>query len=126
MKTKREIAEKYMALLSTGKVEEIISLFTFDAIVSSPIYGEKKASLFYKELIDDTTSSALKLKGIFEDRNLNSIALYFEYTWTLISGKIVVFDVVDVIVFDDEHKIVSLKIIYDTVVSRDLVNQIKK
>jgi ketosteroid isomerase-like protein len=66
----------------------------------------------------DTISSELKLKGIFDDADSDRIALYFEYKWTIKSGKIVEFDAVDIIVFDNDNKITTLKIIYDTVISR--------
>jgi hypothetical protein len=68
----------------------------------------------------------LKLKGIFEDADSARIALYFEYKWTVKSGKITEFDVVDIFKFNDENKITELKIIYDTVISRNLVDEINK
>lgn len=49
----------------------------------------------------------------------------FEYKWTVKSGKIVEFDVVDILDFDKENKIIGLKIIYDTVISRNLVDEMK-
>ena len=125
MLTKREIAKKYIEYLSIGDVEKIINLFAANGKVSSPIYGEKPAGLFYKELIEDTINSSLQLKGIFEEVDSNHIALYFEYTWTVKSGKMVQFDVVDILDFDEDNKIIKLKIIYDTVISRKLVQEMK-
>ena len=123
--TKREIANKYIEYLSIGDVEKIVNLFADNGKVSSPIYGEKPAGLFYKELLEDTINSALKFKGIFEEADSNRIALYFEYTWTVKSGKMVQFDVVDILDLDNENKIIKLKIIYDTVISRKLVDEMK-
>ena len=123
--TKREIAKKYIEFLSIGDVAEIVNLFAENGKVSSPIYGEKQAGKFYKELSEDTITSELKLKGIFEDADSDRIALYFEYKWTVKSGKIVEFDVVDILDFDGKNKIIELKIIYDTVISRDVVNEMK-
>jgi ketosteroid isomerase-like protein len=123
--TKREIAKKYIEFLSIGDVEKIVNLFAENGKVSSPVYGEKQAGEFYKELTEDTITSELKLKGIFEDHDSDSIALYFEYKWTVKSGKIVEFDVVDILDFDNENKIIALKIIYDTVISRNLVAEMK-
>jgi hypothetical protein len=123
--TKREIANKYIELLSMGDVEKIVDLFAENGKVSSPIYGEKQAGIFYKELIADTLSSDLKLRGIFEDAESDRIALYFEYKWTVKSGKFVEFAAVDIFDFDNENKITVLKIIYDTVISRNLVDEMK-
>lgn len=48
--TKREVATKYIECLSNGAVEQIVSLFSADGMVSSPIYGDKPATSFFKEL----------------------------------------------------------------------------
>ena len=124
--TKKEVAKKYIEFLSAGHLDDILSLFAENATVHSPIYGENDATTFYKILIDDTENSKLQLKGIFEDSESANLALHFEYTWTLKSTKVVAFDVVDIIEFDNQNKIIELKIIYDTVVSRQLVNELKK
>ncbi|HEY5686984.1 MAG TPA: nuclear transport factor 2 family protein [Yeosuana sp.] len=123
---KKEIAKQYIEFLSKDHFEGIIGLFEENGKVYSPIYGERSASDFYDALAEDTCNSELKLNEIFENINSGNIALYFTYRWTLKSGKIVVFDVVDIIKFDDQNKILELKIIYDTVVSRNLVEELKK
>ncbi|MCE7067175.1 nuclear transport factor 2 family protein [Dyadobacter sp. CY326] len=123
--TKKDVATKYIEFLSNGAVEKIVSLFTEDGMVSSPIYGDKLARAFFKELTDDTANSKLTLKRIFDDVGSNALALYFEYEWTVRSGKIVIFDVVDIIEFNTETKIERLKIIYDTVLARKLIEDIR-
>ncbi|MCF0074293.1 hypothetical protein LZD49_27665 [Dyadobacter sp. CY261] len=123
--TKNEVARKYIEYLSNGAVEQIVGLFAENGTVSSPIYGDKLAKHFFKELTDDTANSRLTLKRIFEDADSNSLALYFEYEWTVKSGKIVVFDVVDILDFNNETKIEKLKIIYDTYVARRLIEDIR-
>jgi hypothetical protein len=123
--TKSEVATKYIEYLSNGAVEQVVSLFSADGMVSSPIYGDKPATSFFKELTNDTTNSKLTLRRIFDDPDSNSLALYFEYEWTVKSGKVVVFDVVDVLDFNHETKIEKLKIIYDTFVARKLVEDMR-
>ncbi|WP_237270756.1 hypothetical protein [Tenacibaculum discolor] len=54
------------------------------------------------------------------------MALYFTYKWTLKNNEKVEFDVVDIIELNSENKITKLKIIYDTVISRKLVNKLNK
>jgi hypothetical protein len=116
--TKKDIAKKYISHLQKGKTEQIIALFHKDGMVDSPLYGLKSASEFFKDLSEDTISSELSIQGVFEDEESNSIALYFNYKWILTNKKAVNFDVVDIIEFDQQSKILKLKIIYDTVNSR--------
>ncbi len=120
--TKKDVAKQYISFLEQGYTEGIIALFTEEGQVSSPIYGEKRADIFYENLKADTLNSKLELKGIFEDENSNKIAIHFNYIWTLKNKSTVEFDVVDIIEFNSNHKIVHLQIIYDTVKSRALVN----
>ncbi|WP_417784673.1 nuclear transport factor 2 family protein [Tenacibaculum sp.] len=119
---KGQIAKKYLEHLEKGNIEKVINLFSNNGIVESPIYGIKKADEFYRELNNDTSNSELILKGIFEQNESNNLALYFTYKWTLKNNEKVEFDVVDIIELDSENKITKLKIIYDTVISRKLVN----
>ncbi|WP_224490954.1 nuclear transport factor 2 family protein [Robertkochia flava] len=121
---KTEIAKTYLRYLENGAMEKVIDLFNDDGTVESPIYGIKKADVFYRELNNDTSNSELILKGIFEQHDSNSLALYFTYKWTLKNNQKVAFDVVDIIELDVENKIKTLKIIYDTVVSRKLINEL--
>lgn len=120
----KAVAERYMQLLEQGDMASVIQLFSVDGIVSSPIYGTQRAADFYRILAEDTTQSKLKLKGIFEEKEQLKLAVYFEYIWTLRSGKIVQFDVVDILEFDTRNKIQQLTIIYDTVISRQLVKEL--
>ena len=115
------VAKKYLEFLESGNIEGVIGLFNENGIVESPIYGIKKAVDFYRELNNDTSNSELHLKGIFEQIDSDTLALYFTYSWTLKNNQKVDFDVVDIIDFDSQHKIKHLKIIYDTVISRKLV-----
>lgn len=116
------IAENYLRYLEQGATSKIIDLFAPDGYVDSPLYGMQKAADFYQALSADTISSTLKIRNIFEDHSTNSIALYFSYVWVLKNQEQVQFDVVDIIEFDRNNKIVMLKIIYDTVVSRKLMD----
>lgn len=124
--TRKEIAHQYIKLLAVGDIKSIISLFSKDGKVFSPIYGEKDATSFYHQLAGDTTKSELMTKGIFENLETKEIALYFEYIWTVKTGKVVKFDVIDILQFDDQDKITNLRIIYDTVRSRKLVEEINE
>ncbi|ANH61446.1 nuclear transport factor 2 family protein [Dokdonia donghaensis] len=121
---KKEIAKQYITHLENGNIEQVVALFNQNGMVDSPLYGIKKASEFYRKLKSDTLNSELHVKGIFEEDHTNSIALYFTYKWTLKNNQKVAFDVVDIIEFDNQNKIDKLKIIYDTVTARKLVEEL--
>ena len=123
---KNEIARNYLEYLESGDMDKVIDLFNDSGIVESPIYGIKKAEEFYRELNNDTSNSELHLKGIFEQKDSNNFALYFTYKWTLKNNQKINFDVVDIIELDSQNKIKKLKIIYDTVISRKLVNELNE
>lgn len=121
MRLKKEIAEKYIDFLRKSEIDKLIELFSEDAVIDSPIYGQMKASVFFKILKGDTSESILKIHGIFERNEDHEIALYFEYLWKLKNGASVTFDVVDIMKFNEKNKITFLKIIYDTVKARPLL-----
>ncbi len=121
---KKEIAKEYIKHLENGNIEQVLALFNQNGMVDSPLYGIKKADEFYLELNSDTTNSELSLLGIFEESDSKNLALYFTYKWTLRNNQVVEFDVVDIIEFDIQNKISKLKIIYDTVIARKLVEQL--
>ena len=123
--TKKEIAKQYISYLENAEVTKVIGLFSDTGMVDSPLYGIKKAHDFYSELNDDTSNSELFIKGIFEEEGSDKIALYFTYKWTLKDNEKVEFDVVDIIEFDTQNKITKLKIIYDTVIARELLKKLK-
>lgn len=125
MATKKEIAMNYLEFLENGNIRELLKLFSEDGIVDSPVYGLMTAKQFYHELTDNTQKSKLILKGVFEEKNSGKIAIYFHYNWTLINNEQVEFDVVDIIEFNSSKQITKLKIIYDTVKSRKVVNELK-
>jgi len=126
MITKKEVAIQYLDTLEKGNITELLKLFTENGIVDSPVYGVLNATEFYNELSNDTINSKLRLKGIFQENDSNKLALYFEYRWTMKNNKQVEFDVVDILEFDDFNHITKLKIIYDTVKSREMVNELRK
>ena len=107
----KTIARKYIEFLEKGDLNGINRLFHKDGMVESPLYGKMRASEFYKELMSDTTKSQLEIKGIYETPESNSIALFFNYKWTMKNNEIADFDVVDIIDFNNTSEIRNLKII---------------
>lgn len=111
-----EICRQYLDALNKGNLEKVLLLFDPNAVVVSPLYGEKPATIFYKDLFGDTNRSETNLLNIFDSISGNaSVALHFHYIWTLKSGKTVEFECVDVFeMTPNRKKFNKLKIIYDT------------
>lgn len=112
----KDICNEYLDALNEGDLEKVLSLFTKNAVVVSPLYGEMDAISFYKDLFADTKKSDTKLLNVFDTSDKgDSIGLHFHYTWTLQSGEVVKFEVVDVFeLSDDKSHFKKLTIIYDT------------
>ena len=121
----KTIALNYIKFLENSETNKIIDLFAKNGKVNSPLYGIKGAQSFYNELARDTLNSKLKVNTIFEDNESRKVALYFTFHWTFLNKKEVVFDVVDIIEFNTSNEIISLTIIYDTVIARGLLNDMR-
>ena len=109
-----QIAESYLEALQASDLKGILSLFDPQGVVISPVYGQRSAQEFYELLFKDTQSSETKVLDILTNPKNKCIALYFQYKWTLSAGKEVSFECVDLMRMNHEHKIASLRIIYDT------------
>lgn len=111
---------KYLEALKAADLEALLNLFAAEALVHSPLYGSRKASLFYRNLLADTRTSELKPLDVFINTESRTAALHFLYEWTMRDGSKITFDCVDIFSFDESGKISDLKIIYDTAATRPL------
>ncbi len=125
--TPRDLCAAYLAALDNADLEAVRALFSPDGLVVSPLYGVKKAHDFYASLFADTNRSETTLLGIFEAaQDGGSVALHFQYVWTMKSGKVVTFECVDVFeLTEDRQKFQKLTIIYDTAPLRDEFNGLR-
>ena len=108
----------YLSAVERADVDEMLKLFTPDAVVHSPLYGPMPAVRFYPALFADTGESRLTLKGILEGRsegNGRLLAFWFHFDWRLPSGRQAPFEVMDLAELSDDGRISSLRLIYDTV-----------
>ena len=124
----KKLCKEYLKALNDGNLNNVLNLFTTDGVVISPLYGEMSANKFYTDLFNDTNRSDTRLLNIFiSNMDDTSVALHFQYKWTLKSEKIVEFECVDVFeITEDEKQFKKLKIIYDTTPIRDDFNESKK
>ena len=116
--TAAELVSAYLAALERGDAAGVLELFAPGAMVRSPLYGPQLATEFYPKLFADTSSSRLTLLGLMEGRTQHGTALisfWFHFDWRLPSGVAAPFDVVDLAELDEDGRIATLRIVYDTV-----------
>lgn len=120
------IIREYLHNLESGNYQGITDLFSNNAIVISPLYGEKLVNDFYKELFNDTSQSKITLKNILISTNQENIAAaHFLYEWIMKNDSISPFECVDIFEFNANKKITKLTIIYDTYQTRIRFEKLK-
>ena len=119
----KEQMQAYLDYLAKADYKQLMSLFSPNAEVISPLYGVQKASDFYQQLFEDTNESILVFQDSFVNEEKKTASLNFLYTWKMANGEETYFDCIDVFQFDENHKIKQLKIIYDTAATRPLFNK---
>ena len=122
MNTYQKLANDYLKYLQEDDLEGIVSLFSEDGLVVSPLYGQQDARSFYESLSQDTQASRLTFDGLFIEENKKRLALLFDYHWLMQNGNEVTFKVVDIIDLDESDKIKKLTIIYDAGQARERLN----
>src|SRR6478672_6064407 len=109
-----DLCLSYLTALNEGNLDDVLKLFTEDAVVLSPLYGKMPVKNFYKELFSDTNNSSTELLNIFLSTTDNkSIALHFNYQWKMKNGFVETFECVDVFNLNEtQGKFNKLTIIY--------------
>ena len=123
--TETGFVQEYLDALSAGDIDRILRLFTADAVVYSPLYGEMPAAEFYPALFNDTAESRLRLRTTMTGQHQGKpvVAFWFDFDWTLANGTPAPFSVVDIAELDMEGKIEVLRIVYDTAPIRAVFNE---
>ncbi|MEA1993680.1 MAG: nuclear transport factor 2 family protein [Euryarchaeota archaeon] len=117
---------RYVKALENESYDEVMSLFAENAVVVSPLYGRMDASLFYRDLFEDTQKSTITPLNLFTAKNNGRTgAVHFLYTWTLKNGTITSFECVDIVQFASDGKIQQLTIIYNTAAIREEFKKMK-
>jgi SnoaL-like domain len=123
----REAIYNYFKGLETGNVNMIMDVFSDNAMVHSPLYGDQPAALFYTKLFADTRQSDITLLNIFESvENNYTAAVHFKYHWILADGTPTHFECVDIFKFDENGKVADMTITYDTAKLRPAFEALSK
>ena len=118
------MAQAYLQHLENADLTALLQLFAADAEVLSPLYGRQSATQFYSQLFADTNQSELELKDTLSNTANRSGCIFFQYSWTLASGEVVRFDVIDYLQLNTSGQITFLQIVYDTVQSRPALEKV--
>jgi hypothetical protein len=111
------MVDEYLAALETADTTRMLTLFADGAIVNSPLYGLMPAREFYPRLFQDTAQASLRLRSVLVGKTTEgrpTVAFWFDFHWTLSDGALVQFTVVDVAELDQDGRILTLQILYDT------------
>lgn len=120
-----KILTQYLEALEKGSYQDVMNLFSENAVVTSPLYGRVKAAQFYKELLKDTTKSKITVLNLFTNKSETVGAAHFLYEWILKDRTVTSFECVDVVEFSCNGKIDHLTIIYDTHETRQAFEKMK-
>jgi ketosteroid isomerase-like protein len=113
----QQLAAAYLDALGRADLAAMLTLFSDEARVHSPLYGPMPASDFYAALFADTAEARLTLHGVMQGSTADGRALasiWFDFSWHLAGGQQVRFDVVDVLELTSDGHIGALRIVYDT------------
>ena len=123
------VIKQYFQDVENANFEAVMSHFEKNAVVVSPIYGEKPAIQFFTDIFEDSSTVKVVIKNIFLGKdNQNTAMAQFRFDWTMKDNQSTSFDCVDIFEFvsADSDKIKKLTIIYDSYLSRTKFNQMKK
>jgi len=115
------IVRSYFEFLTASDVSSIVALFADDGFVVSPVLGKVPAGEFFATLNDASAQNILTVHRVMSSDDNRFHAAHFTYDWTLSAGGQVTFDGVDMFEFNDNDKVVSMKIFYDTHPTREEV-----
>lgn len=122
-----QICKQYLAAADKADLNGVLSLFTPEALVISPLYGSLDVQTYHQRLFLHTKHSIIRLLHVFEEANdPTSAALHFHYTWILQSGEKVELEIMAVFeLTSDKSRLAKLTYIYDTGPIRPYLGRIR-
>ena len=105
--------ERYLEAIRARDQEGILRLFTPEARVVHPVFGELPVAEFYRRLLEATTSDRTSGETVFQGPD-SRVALYFQDEWTSADGT--AFRNPIVLIFDlaDDGRARALEVVFDT------------
>jgi len=119
--TRTDIVQSYFVSLTASDISAIVSLFADDGFVVSPVLGTMPARNFYQALDEASAQNVLTVHQTMSSSDDRFHTAHFTYDWTLSDGSQTQFEGIDMFEFDDDDRISSMKIFYDTYPTRQEV-----
>lgn len=110
-----ELCRQYQEALNRKDLESILDIFTVDATVKAPLFGELDVLTFHDRVFVSCGYAVTKLTNVFDGLyHARAVALQFMYTWTFPGGRQVSVEGMSVFELDEDRKKFSrLTVIYD-------------
>ena len=128
IKKDTQVVTDYLNAVMQGDLDNIVSLFSDDAFVYTPLQGQNlPPEEFFSMLFEASAEVTIKLIDVFVSaEGSGCVAGYFNYAWGLANGEQVSFDAMDIFELSPEDKkIRSIVAIYDTQVLRGIGEEYK-
>jgi ketosteroid isomerase-like protein len=113
-----DLVATYLDAPERADLPGVLRLFAPNAMVYSPLYGPTPATSLYPRLFRDTAKSRPTLRGVLEGRTSDGkrplVAFWFHFVWRFNSGEDAPFDCIDLAELDEDGRIVTLRVVYDT------------
>lgn len=111
--SREDIIRTYLAAMAANDLDTVLSCFTPEGKISSPVYGGVPVADFYRRLFADTALATVHIHTVFEAED--KLAVHFTYHWEMKSGAKTTTDLVDLFEFaPNSAQISHLQIIFDT------------
>ncbi|USD20279.1 nuclear transport factor 2 family protein [Microbulbifer variabilis] len=116
IKETEQLCYQYLSALERGDLDTLLSLFSENALVYSPIFGNCSVESFYSYIFQSISDRAMKLNNILSGvLKTNQVALHLSYTRSVEGRGPATIDVVDLFdLTEDFSTFMAVTIIYDT------------
>jgi hypothetical protein len=109
-----DLIKAYFGARQEGNSQKWLQLFSPDAVVYSPLYNQLAPADYYKKAAADFKDLKVSIKEIFvSPEHPNVIAANYTRSFTTAAGT-KEDDVIAIFTFTKDHKIKSVKYVYDT------------
>ncbi|WMS42898.1 nuclear transport factor 2 family protein [Acuticoccus sp. MNP-M23] len=116
-----QLCRQYLKAIEAGDFTAVLGFFSVQARVVSPLYGTQPADLYFAKLFSDSQRSTCRIIRVLTSPAPDTaIALQFFYCWTLQSGAVLEFEVVNILEMNADGNVSKLTVLYDTAPLRAL------